>query len=326
MAADGSASPRVTVTSREPDRRGAACARSGLPAHGARLAVAGLPPSCPRRRCRAGGRRDMADRAAAGGHGPVGRAHPGRVGRTVSRRGVPVRLVRRPLSGRLFAAGPLPARGVRHAGGDGGGDRAVRLPDGLAAGRHRVPRARAAAVWAAVALCTELTAGGASFTVAVPAAFGCVLAAGTRPRAGSRWRARAKTAAVVMLALLTSMLSPVAGLFLGVAAAALVVCGHRRPGLYMGLAAAVLLSVTLAIPGTGRQPIGIQDLFLPLIAVAAVLAGVPRQWRVIPPGAAIYPVGTLAAWLLPTAVGANADRLPHLLARPLLLRPPPPPH
>jgi hypothetical protein len=29
----------------------------------------------------------MADRAAAGGYGPVGRAHPGRVGRTVSRRG-----------------------------------------------------------------------------------------------------------------------------------------------------------------------------------------------------------------------------------------------
>jgi hypothetical protein len=185
--------------------------------------------------------------------------------------------------------------------------------------RHRVPRARAAAVWAAVALCTELTAGRASFTVALPAAFGCVLAAGTRPRAGSRWRARAKTAAVVMLVLLTSMLSPVAGLFLAVAAAALVVCGHRRQGLYMGLAAAVPLSVTLAIPGTGRQPIGIKDLLLPLIAVAAVLAGVPRQWRVIRAGAAIYAVGTLAAWLLPTAVGANADRLGELLAGPVLI-------
>ena len=185
--------------------------------------------------------------------------------------------------------------------------------------RHRVPRARAAAVWAAVALCTELTAGRASFTVALPAAFGCVLAAGTRPRAGSRWRARVKTAAVVMLALLTSMLSPVAGLFLAVAATALVVCGHRRQGLYMGLAATVPLSITLAIPGTGRQPIGIQDLLLPLVAVAAVLADVPRHWRVIRAGAAIYAVGTLAAWLLPTAVGANADRLGELLAGPVLI-------
>ena len=107
------------------------------------------------------------------------------------------------------------------------------------------------------------------------AAFGCVLAAGTRPRADSRWRACAKTAAVVMLALLTSIVSPVAELFLGVAAAALVVCSHGRQGLYMGLAAAVSLSVTLAIPGTCRQPIGIQDVLLPLIAVAAVLVGVP---------------------------------------------------
>jgi VIT1/CCC1 family predicted Fe2+/Mn2+ transporter len=53
-------------------------------------------------------------------------------------------------------------------------------------------------------------AGRASFTVALPA-FGCVLAAGTRLRGGSRWRARAKTAGV-MVALLTSMLSPMAGL------------------------------------------------------------------------------------------------------------------
>jgi hypothetical protein len=119
--------------------------------------------------------------------------------------------------------------------------------------------------------------GRASFTVALPAAFGCVLAAGTRPRAGSRWRACTKTAAVVMLALLTSMLSPVAGLFLAVAAAALGVCGHRRQGLYIGLAAAVTLSVTLAIPGTGRQPIGIKDLAPPGHRDRAVLAGVPCQ-------------------------------------------------
>ena len=122
-----------------------------------------------------------------------------------------------------------------------------------------------------------------------------------------------------MLALLTSMLSPVTGLFLAVAAAALAACGHRRRGLYMALAAAVLLSVALAIPSTGRQPIGIKDLLLPLIAVAAVLAGVPRQWRVIRAGAAIYAVRTLAAWLLHTAVGANADRLGDLLVGPVLI-------
>ena len=91
-----------------------------------------------------------------------------------------------------------------------------------------------------------------------------------------------------MLALQTSMLSPVAGLFLAVAAAALVVCGRRLQGPYMGLA-------------------------------AAVLGGVPRQWRVIRASAAIYAVGTLAAWLLPTAVGANADRLGELLAGPVLI-------
>lgn len=36
-----------------------------------------------------------------------------------------------------------------------------------------------------------------------------------------------------------------AGLFFAVAAAALVVCGHKRQGLYIGLAAALALSVPL---------------------------------------------------------------------------------
>lgn len=178
-------------------------------------------------------------------------------------------------------------------------------------GRHRIPRPRAAAAWAAVALCTELTAGRASFAIALPSAVGCVLAA-TSPDPG--W-----LPAVAILALLTSALSPVAGLFLGMTALAMMICGARRRGLCMGLAAAVPLFAVLAIPGTGRQPAGAASMLPPLLAAAAVLALVPSRWRVIRVGAVIYGVGTLAAWLLPTAVGSNAGRLGELLAGPVLV-------
>jgi hypothetical protein len=52
--------------------------------------------------------------------------------------------------------------------------------------RHQVPRPRAAALWVAVALWTELSAGRAAFTLGLAAALGCAVAVDTgRPRNGA---------------------------------------------------------------------------------------------------------------------------------------------
>jgi len=169
-------------------------ARSGLPAHGARLAVAGPPPGCPPR---AGQRY----RAAAGAHD---------LAAALTRAGW---------------AGWYPSLTRCRAGNHSIRD------------MHRTDRGprRSRSPARGVRVCAR---GGNPAARRFPVAR-------LHQDGGGRDAGAADQHAV-----------PVAGLFFPVAAAALVVCGHRRQGLYMGLAAAVPLSVTLAIPGTGRQPNG----------------------------------------------------------------------
>ena len=96
--------------------------------------------------------------------------------------------------------------------------------------RHRVPRPRAAALWAGAAMLTELTAGRSAFILGVTAALACIAVADGHWRRG-----RGRWLAVGGLAALASSLSPVAGLFLGVPAAALVLTGRWRDGLVIGM-------------------------------------------------------------------------------------------
>jgi hypothetical protein len=179
--------------------------------------------------------------------------------------------------------------------------------------RHRVPRPRAAALWVAVALWTELSAGRAAFTLGLAAAVGCIVVAD-----GSRPRGWARLPAVAGLALLTSLLSPVAGLFLGVVAAAFAITGRWREGVVVGIAAAVPLGIMAGFSDGGVQPIGLQTWLPPLLAAAGVVLLVPRRWRMVRIGALIYGLGIIITWALPTPVGSNVGRLGELLAGPLL--------
>jgi len=179
--------------------------------------------------------------------------------------------------------------------------------------RHRVPRPRAAALWVAVAMLTELTAGRAAFVLGLAAALGCVVVAdGSWPRGWLRW------AAVAGLAGLTSMLSPVAGLFLGVPAAAFLITGRRRAGLVIGLAAALPLSLAMLLSDGGVQPISMKNGLPSLLAAAGVVVLLPRRWRMVRVGAVVYAIGVIIVWVVPTPVGSNVERLALLLVGPLL--------
>lgn len=180
--------------------------------------------------------------------------------------------------------------------------------------RSRVPRPRLAAAWLGAGLWTELSAGRAAFTLGLAAAAGCavvVAGGGRRPGAGRRLAAAA-------LALLSCLLSPVAGLFLGVAAAALAVTGRWRAGLAVGLGAGAPLGVIAVMVPGGVQPIGVQAWLPPLLAAAGVALLVPRRWPAVRAGAVIYGLGVILAWAVPTPVGSNVGRLGELLAGPLL--------
>jgi hypothetical protein len=179
--------------------------------------------------------------------------------------------------------------------------------------RCQVPRPRWAALWVAVALWTELSAGRAAFTLGITAGVGCVAVAG-----GSRPAGQARLLAAAGLAVVTCLISPVAALFLGVAAVAFGFTGRWREGLVVGMAAGLPLGIMVVFSDGGVQPIGVQNWLPPLLAVAGVLVLVPRRWRMVRIGAVVYGLGVIVAWALPTPVGSNVARLGELLIGPLL--------
>jgi ABC-type amino acid transport system permease subunit len=92
-------------------------------------------------------------------------------------------------------------------------------------------------------------------------------------------------------ALASSLLSRVTGLFLGVAAVSHVMTGRRVQGAIIGVAAGVPLTVAAFFSNGGVQPIGAINGVPSLLSATFVLALVPRRWKAIRIGAAVYGLG-----------------------------------
>ncbi|MCX4725960.1 MFS transporter [Streptomyces sp. NPDC090052] len=167
-------------------------------------------------------------------------------------------------------------------------------------------------------LCNALS-GRVTFGLGTMFALGAVAAVFCWPH---RWRTRrwAKAWVAAPLAGLATASSPVAGLFLGVVAAALFL-NKRRPGAYaLGLApvAVVALSAWL-FPFSGTQPMSVGTASLPLLYGVFVLFLVPKEWRTVRTGAAVYALGVVLTWLINSEIGSNISRLPMLFAGVVLL-------
>ncbi|MEV8452769.1 MFS transporter [Streptomyces sp. NPDC052095] len=137
-----------------------------------------------------------------------------------------------------------------------------------------------------------------------------------------RWRYKrwAKAAVAAPLAGLATASSPVAGLFLGVVAAALFL-HKRRPGAYaIGLAPVAVVGLSaLLFPFSGTQPMSIATLSLPFLFSALVFVLVPRDWRTVRTAAAVYGIGTLLTYVIDSQIGSNITRLAMLYAGVVLL-------
>jgi hypothetical protein len=189
--------------------------------------------------------------------------------------------------------------------------------------RHDAPRPRAAALWVAIALWTELTAGRAAFTLGLAAGLGCVAVAdvwsdgrhATRPVVHSG----GLLVSTAALALLCSLLSPVAAIFLAVVAAVLALARRWLPAIVITVFAGLPLVVMAMYSDGGVQPILVGYWLPPLLAVAAVLVLVPRRWRAVRTGAVVYGLGIILTWLIPSLLGSNVARLGQLLTGPLLV-------
>ncbi|MFF3261081.1 MFS transporter [Streptomyces sp. NPDC002932] len=137
-----------------------------------------------------------------------------------------------------------------------------------------------------------------------------------------RWRYKrwAKAAVAAPLAGLATAGSPVAGLFLGVVAAALFL-NKRRPGAYaLGLAPVVVVALSAWLfPFSGTQPMSIATLSLPFVFAALVFLLVPRDWKTVRTAAAVYGIGTLLTYVVDSQIGSNVSRMAMLFAGVVLL-------
>lgn len=178
-------------------------------------------------------------------------------------------------------------------------------------------------LWPALAgvyglLCNALS-GRVTFGLGVLFALGAVAAVFCWPRKWAR-RRWAKAAVAAPLAGLATAASPVAGLFLGVVAAALFL-SRRRPGAYaLGLAPVAVVGLSAWLfPFSGTQPMKLGSAWLPFVFGLAIVFLVPKRWKTVRIASAVYAFGVFLTWAIDSQVGSNATRLVMLFGGAVLL-------
>ena len=181
-------------------------------------------------------------------------------------------------------------------------------------------RARFGAIWFAAAVPAMLLTGRLTFALGTAIGLGALLAL-----------QRGRVGPAVVLAFLSSLASPIAGLFTGLAAGALLLAGVSRTDrrwrlgedwratAAVGLGAALSLGLlSLAFPTEGVEPFVLSAFIgIPLL-VGAVLLFVPAEERILRVGVLLYGVLALVALIVPTPLGGNVTRLGALFAGPVL--------
>lgn len=142
----------------------------------------------------------------------------------------------------------------------------------------------------------------------------------------TKWRSRkwghkvGRFTAAAVLAALATMSSPVAGLFVGVVAAALWLT-RRRPAAYaIGVTPVLVVAVSSYLfPFSGKQPMIFWSTLLPCWTAAAVFYCSPKRWVTVRVGAALYGIGVVLVWAIPSQIGTNITRLGMIFGGVLLL-------
>ncbi len=235
----------------------------------------------------------------------------------------------------------------------------TKLVDGAFA--HRA--ARVASLWFAYGAAISLLANRVAFDLGLAIGIGALVAAQSATRSPAATSARRRRRALACaLAVLCTLGSPIAGVFLALAAIAWALAAHFPSGsraarlsrrmfpprlsrrmspaplssgfptdrrssesagersFALALAGASLVPIALlimAFPEGGPQPF-VGSAFYPTVAGMALIAALmPAEQRVLRIGAVLYIAALIAAFLIPSAVGGNADRLGALMAGPI---------
>jgi hypothetical protein len=175
-------------------------------------------------------------------------------------------------------------------------------------GRYPRPAARLASLWFAVGAAVGLLSNRVPFDLGLAVALGAVLAA-----------LSGRLAVALALSVLTSLASPVDGAFLALAWVAWGLEGPRRgwPAALTGAALGPIALLALVFPEGGSQPF-VPSAFYPALAGVLLIAWlIPAQQRLLRIGVLLYAAALTGAYVIPTAVGANADRLGALFGAPV---------
>jgi hypothetical protein len=170
-------------------------------------------------------------------------------------------------------------------------------------------RARFGALWLGAGTATLLATSRLPFAVGTALGLGALLALQRdRPRAA------------LVLAFLTPLASPVAGLFTGLAGLASAAGSGRRVGAAVAAAAfAPPLLLGFAFPEGGWAPFPFTAyLPIPIFCLACLLL-FGREERVLRAGAVLYALGATVAVCADTQIGGTAPRLGMLFGGPLLM-------
>ncbi|MET7904051.1 MFS transporter [Streptomyces sp. NPDC005355] len=169
------------------------------------------------------------------------------------------------------------------------------------------------ALYGAFALTCNAISGRVTFGLGAMFGLGAVAVIFAWP---AKWRSRrwhhrfGRFLLAAALAALSTMSSPVAGLFVGIVAAALWLT-RRRPAAYaLGITPVVVVGLSAWLfPFSGEQPMSIGSVILPFVTGAAICLFAPPEWPTVRVGAGLYCLGVVLAWLIPSQVGTNISRL-----------------
>jgi hypothetical protein len=170
-------------------------------------------------------------------------------------------------------------------------------------------KARWGALWFGFAVGVTLFTGRLPFLFGVAVGLGALLAL-----------QRGRVALAAVLAVACSLASPVAGLFLALAALAYEVVARTRSGAILaGLAIAAPVLLSAAFPEGGFQPFTFRSFAAVPIFCALLFVILPREYRVLRVGAVLYALAATAAYLIDTPMGNNAVRLAELFGGALVV-------
>jgi hypothetical protein len=122
-----------------------------------------------------------------------------------------------------------------------------------------------------------------------------------------------------VLAVCTTLASPVAGLFLALGGGAWWLASRGwRPVVLVAASLIPALFLAVAFPEGGPEPFVGSSFWPSVITIGLVLAALPLEERELRIGCALYAVATIAAYVITSPMGGNVVRLGGLFGGPLL--------